>query len=428
MAGHIPQGIPADGGPQRATVYAWLVFALSFGLLMSDYMARQVLNAVGPLLKQEWLLSDTQVASLASVVSLAVGVLTLPLSLLADRFGRVRSLVAMAVLWSLATLLCGWAENYLQLLAARLLVGVGEAAYGSVGIAVVISVFPVSMRSTLASAFLAGTVVGQVLGVAIGAQVAAAHGWRLAFAVIGLSGLALAAIYPLVVRESRLGVPPPREPFNLRVLTRQVLGSRVLQLSYFGSGIQLFCTGTLAVFLPLLFTRHYAMTLAQAGQATAIALLICAVGMVCCGMLSDRIAVRRPHALPFAAIGFSLASALLFALAFAAPPGAFQLAMLGGALLVVAGVAGVAGAMVANMTPRAVHSTAMATLALANNLVGLAPGPLITGWLADRSDLLHALMILPLPCLLSALAFALARRGYRNALGGVERVAGIEPA
>src|SRR4051812_38747064 len=129
-------------------LYAWLVFALTFGLLISDYMARQVLNAVFPLLKAEWALSDSQLGLLSGVVAVMVGLLTFPLSLLADRWGRVRSLTLMALLWSLATMGCGLAQDYPQMFAARFLVGVGEAAYGSVGLAVVLSVFPRQLRAT----------------------------------------------------------------------------------------------------------------------------------------------------------------------------------------------------------------------------------------------------------------------------------------
>ena len=114
------------------SAYAWIVFALTFGLLISDYMARQVLSAVFPLLKSDWHLSDGQLGLLSGVVAVTVGLLTCPISLLADRIGRVKSIAAMAVLWSLATLLCGLANSYNQMLAARVLVGLGEAAYGSV--------------------------------------------------------------------------------------------------------------------------------------------------------------------------------------------------------------------------------------------------------------------------------------------------------
>ena len=429
MAGTAP--ISQQPGPERTSGYGWAVFALSFGLLMSDHMARQVLNAVGPQLTAEWSLSNAELASLSSVVALAVGLLTLPLSLAADRYGRVRSLVAMATLWSLATLAGAMAQSYQQMLLARLMVGVGEAAYGSVGIAVVLAVFPVRLRSTLASAFLAGSIFGQILGVALGAQVAAVHGWRAAFLAIGLAGLVLALVYPLVVREDRIGTTQARAPIAWRSLAHQLLGRRLLLQIYFASGIQLFCTGTMAVFLPLLLTRHYAMPLAEAGQTTAAFLLVCAVGMVLCGALVDRLARNDPGRKPAVAIVYSLLSAALFAAAFFNPPGPVQLSLIAAALLVVAGVAGVCGAMTANLTPPAIHSTAMALLALSNNLLGLAPGPYITGLLADRYDLLFALKVLPLPCLLSALAMLAARRDYWRLMMAdqeVERVAGIEPA
>lgn len=414
MAG--PVAIDDTPGPERTSTYGWIVFALSFGLLMSDHMARQVLAAVGPQLKTEWSLSDAELASLSSVVALAVGLLTLPLSYLADRFGRVRSLVAMATLWSLATLAGAWAQDYPQMLAARLLVGVGEAAYGSVGIAVVLAVFPVHLRATLSASFLAGSVVGQMAGVALGAQIAAAHGWRMAFAAIGLFGLVLALAYLGVVREHRLGPPPERKALDWQLLGRQLFGVPGLLLTYFGGGIQLFCTGTLAVFLPILLTRYYGMAIEQAGRTTALFLLVCAVGMVGCGMLVDRLSRRDPAVTPRLSIGFSLVSAACFAGAFFSPPGTVQLVLIACALLVVAGITGVTGAMVANLTPRAIHSTAMAVLALAYNLIGLAPGPYITGLIADRFDLLVALKFLPLPCLLSALAIALAGRPYAAAM------------
>lgn len=186
------------GIPRR---YAWLVFALTFGLLISDYMSRQVLNAVFPLLKSEWALSDSQLGLLSGIVALMVGLLTLPLSLLADRFGRVKSLTLMAVLWSVATLGCALAENYQQMFIARFMVGVGEAAYGSIGIAVVVAVFPREMRATLASAFMAGGIFGSFLGMALGGVLAEHFGWRWAFGGMALFGLVLAVLYPIVVKE-----------------------------------------------------------------------------------------------------------------------------------------------------------------------------------------------------------------------------------
>src|SRR5262245_34234870 len=221
--------------------YAWLVFALTFGLLLSDYMSRQVLNAVFPLLKAEWELSDTQLGTLSGVVSIAVGALALPLSLLADRWGRVRSLVLMAALWSIATLACAVATNFEQMLLARFFVGVGEAAYGSVGLAVVLSVFPVRMRATVSGAFLAGSMVGSVLGISLGGFLAAQFGWRAAFAGMALFGLLLTIGYPLIVKESRLatdgGAATRTVTSAARPRLRALVSSRSVICAYLGSGV-----------------------------------------------------------------------------------------------------------------------------------------------------------------------------------------------
>lgn len=81
-------------------------------------------------------------------------------------------------------------------------------------------------------------------------------------------------------------------------------------------------------------------------------------------------------------------------------------------MFLVAGTVGPAGAMVANLTPVAIHSTAFATLTLANNLIGLAPGPIVTGWLADQFGLANAFQLLPIAGFLAAVTFALARQSY----------------
>lgn len=416
-------------GPVAATAYGWLIFALSFGLLISDYMARQVLNAVFPLLKAEWGLLDGQLGLLSGAVAVMVGIFTFPLSLAADRWGRVRSLTLMAILWSLATLFCAYAQNFPQMLAGRALVGLGEAAYGSVGIAVVVSVFPRRLRATLSAAFMAGGLFGQVFGVAVGAQIAASHGWREAFLVIGLGGLLLGILYPLLVREQRVQslAGLASETANTPLLTslRALVATRSVRLAYVGSGLQMFAAGALPAWLPSYFNRYYDLPVDKAGRLSALLLLVCGAGMVLCGMMSDRIARDAPERKIALAIGYSLGAAMCLALAFQFSPGLAQLVLLACGMFLVAGTTGPAGAMVANLTPLAVHGSAFATLTLANNLLGLAPGPILTGRIADSTGLLHALQLLPLPCLAAAIAYAAMRRSY---LADLQRLAPQEKA
>lgn len=421
MAVHVAQGNGLSGGPARATFYSWLVFALSFGLLISDYMARQVLNAVFPLLKVEWALSDGQLGMLSGIVAVMVGLLTLPLSLAADRWGRVRSLTLMAIVWSLATLLSAAAPNYGQMLVSRALVGLGEAAYGSVGIAVVISVFPQRLRATLAAAFMAGGLFGQVLGVAVGAEIAASHGWRMAFAAIGVFGLALGLLYPLVVSEGRIKAlaadDRPDGSLSPAPSLRALFVSRSVRLAYLGSGLQLVAAGALPAWLPSFFNRYYALPVDKAGQVAAVLLLICGSGMILCGMVSDWCARDRPDRKIALSVAYCLGTGASLFLAFLLPPGTGQLALLGLAMFLVAGTTGPAGAMVANLTPLALHGSAFATLTLANNLIGLAPGPIVTGQLADQLGLLGAFRLLPLTCIAAGCVFAVMRRSYLPDLG-----------
>lgn len=408
----------------RATAYGWVVFALAFGLLISDYMARQVLNAVFPLLKAQWALSDAQLGWLSGVVALMVGLLTIPLSLLADRWGRVKSLTLMAVLWSAATLFCAVAANYPQLLIGRILVGVGEAAYGSAGIALVISVFPGRMRATLSAAFMAGGLFGQVLGVAVGGQIAGSYGWRVAFMAIGLAGLVLAILFPIVVNERKVAAISDQngniDEAVARPSLKSLFNSRSVKLAYLGSGLQLFTAAALPAWLPTYLGRYHTMSVAEAGRMSALLFLACGAGMILCGMASDRAARDRPDRKILLAIGCCLGAAALLSGAMVLPAGGAQLALLALAMFFVAGTTGPAGAMVANLTPVAIHGTAFATLTLANNLIGLASGPILTGWIADKVGLHSAFQMLPVMGLLAAVVFAMARKSY---LGDLEKLA-----
>ncbi len=410
----------------KPRLYAWLVFALTFGLLLSDYMSRQVLNAVFPLLKAEWGLSDTQLGSLSGVVALLVGLLTFPLSVLADRWGRVRSIILMASLWSLATLACGLATSYGQMFAARFFVGLGEAAYGSVGVALIISVFPVHLRSTLTGAFMAGGAFGSVAGMALGGILATHLGWRWAFAAMAIFGAALVLLYALTVNERRLregredvvrpGASRPGFSLSLRKLFSGLFSTTSVICAYVGSGLQLFIMAAVMAWMPSFLNRYYAMRPDKAGVTAAAFVLIGALGMVICGAVTDRLCRHQPARKMAMAIAYCLITAVLLGIAFQLPPGPGQLVMIGLGMFLAAGTAGPAGAMVANLTPTPIHASAFATLTLANNLLGLAPGPVLIGLLADHLGLLAAFQLIPLMALFAASAFWIGRLHYADDL------------
>lgn len=406
-------------GPAVSRGYAWVVFALSLGLMLSDYMSRQVLNAVFPLLKAEWLLSDAQLGSLSSVVALMVGVLTVPLSLLADRWGRVRSLVVAAVIWSAATVGCAVSAGYGEMFLARFLVGVGEAAYGSVGIAVVLSVFPTRLRATVSGAFMAGGPFGSVLGVALGGVIAQEFGWRWAFGVMGIIGLGLALVYGVVVSERRQGDQQPSAGgraghrsgarTSIRALLPQLFSSVSVLCAYVGSGLQLFVPLALLAWMPSFLHRYYAMPPANAGLVAGLFALVTGVGLLAGGLFSDRVSRTVQARKWTVAIVCSLGSMVLLVAGFQLPPGPVQLGLIAAGTLLSNGTAGTAVALVAELTPAALAATAFATLTLANNLFGIAPAPVVTGLLADRLGLVGALRVMPFIAIAASLAFAVGR-------------------
>lgn len=402
--------------PATARRFPRIVLALAFGLLLADYMSRQVLSAVFPILKSEWTLTDTHLATLSSVVALMVGLLTFPLSIVADRWGRVRSLVVMAVLWSVATLLCALSTGYGQMLGARFLVGVGEAAYGSVGIAVVLGVFARRRHAALSGAFMAGGSFGSVLGVGLGGVLAVQFGWRWAFVAMAAFGLVLVALFALLVTEKRLArhaqvteEAPGRAPLS------SLFTNPPVWCAYLGSGLQMFTAAVLLSWTPSYFNRYYGLGPDKAAGLAAGAVLLVGSGMIVCGMITDRIGRDDPRRRWSTTIAYCAISLACLGLGFQLSPGPVQLTFIAIGAFFAAGSSGPTAAMVASLTHGSVRASAMGTLTVANNVLGLALGPFVVGVLADRLGLQGALQLTPLVYLGAIAALVLGRRLHPRA-------------
>ncbi|GID97359.1 MFS transporter [Amorphoplanes digitatis] len=431
MAMQVRPAVAAPDAPlaRISRVFPWVVFALTFGLLLSDYMSRQVLSAVFPFLKEEWGLTDTQLGSLTSIVALAVGVLAVPLSLVGDRWGRVRAIVVMAVVWSLATLGCALAAGYGHLLAARLMIGVGEAAYGSVGLAVVLAVFSARRRASLTGAFMAAGSFGSVLGVALGGLLAVQFGWRWAFAVMGVFGLVLAGLYWVLINERKLaahrvddapGTGPALAARHRRAKLSTLFSTPAVIFAYVGGGLQLFIAGSLFAWLPSYFNRAHDMAPDKAAKVAALFILIMGAGMIVCGMITDRVGRSRPISKWTTAIVFATVTFVFLGAAFAVEPGGAQMLLLAIGCFFAAGTTGPTGAMVARLTHESIRATAFGTLTLFNNVLGLAAGPVITGVLADRLGLATAMRYVPLAAVAAVVLLFLGRRAYPASIRRLE--------
>ncbi len=432
----VGQDSSSRAGSSPSRIFPWVVFAMVFALMLSDYMSRQVLSAVFPMLKSEWDLSDTRLASLNSAVALMVGLLTLPLSVLADRWGRLKSVVLMAVVWSLATLLSAVATSYGQMLGARFLVGVGEAAYGSVGLAVLLSVFAPHMRATLSGAFQAAGSFGSVIGVALGGYVALHLGWRWAFAAMAVLGLLLAAMFSAVVTEKRMaqhrmdGVAEESAddaPDGYKAPLRTLFATPSVVCAYLVGGLQMLVAGVLLAWLPSYFNRYHDMDLGRAGATAAIYSLLIAVGMICCGMITDRVSRHRPAAKWTTAMVYCAVSAVALIAGFQVAPGTPQMILLGVGAFFAAGSSGAASAMVANLTHPSLRASGFGTLTLAYSIVGMALGPFAVGMLADRIGLLGALQVAPFVYGAAIVVLLVGRRCYPASLRKLAALSGSHP-
>ena len=423
---------PTRTPSRKRRIFPWVVLALTFGLLLSDYMSRQVLSAVFPILKAEWDLSDSHLASLNSIVALMVGLLTLPLSILADRWGRVRSLVLMAVLWSIATLLCAIATSYEQMLGARFLVGVGEAAYGSVGIAVALTVFAPRVHAALAGAFMSGGSFGSVIGVALGGFIAVQFGWRWSFAAMAIFGLILVALFRALVSEGKLARyaiegPPtaigdPTTPDGYRAPLSSLFTNLAVVWTYVGSGLQMFTSAVLLAWMPSFFNRYYGLAPDRAGVVASAFVLLIGSGMVVCGVITDRVSRETPATKWTSAIIYCVIALGCLGLGFSMGNGPVQLVLIGIGAFFSAGSSGPAAAMVANLTHTTLRASAMGVATSANSLLGLALGPFVIGILADHLGLLDALRLSPLAYIPAALALLLGRRLFPAGLRKLQQL------
>src|SRR5262252_7702503 len=260
--------------------YAWAAFAILFGLMLVDYVDRQVVVSMFTHLKAEWSLSDSQLGGLVSVVSITVALGAVPLSLLADRWSRVKSIFLMALIWSLATISCAFAASYPQLLGARSIVGLGEAAYGTVGAALLATLFPLRMRSTVLGGFFAAATMGSVLGVMLGGFIAERWGWQAGFGAVGIPGLLLCFVFLLIVRDYKtVALPRSTQPDGkprtaARTVIAELLRPRTALVTCIGAGLNLLVVSTTWAWLPSYFNRFYGIAPDRAGLKTALFVIV----------------------------------------------------------------------------------------------------------------------------------------------------------
>ena len=390
------------------------IFGAVYALMLFDFIDRQVLVSMFPHLKAEWQLSDAELGSLAMVVSLAIGACAIPIALAVARWNRLRVLGTMGVGWSIATLLGAFATGFWQLFAARLAVGVAQAGYGPVAGTLLSGLFPARSRSTALGALFSTAILGSVLGVYFGGLLAARYGWRAGLAMAGGASLLLAAAMFFVRERDSTGgsTGAPEAP---EAMVAQPLLSRTMLLIYAGFTMLTLVAGTVIAWLPSFFNRVYEMPVDRAGLSAATVMISTALGTLLLSWIADRWIAVAEHRRLLASAACALVASLLLTAAFSLTPGPRQFFLILFAGFLMLGHMGPILAVVAGLSDPGRRNTSFAILVTMQNLVGLAGGPVLAGWLSDRYGLAFALQSVCALGILGAIGFVLAALSHAGA-------------
>ena len=194
-----------SGQKQRYLASANLALAVLAFINLFSYLDRYVISGALEGLKGDLKLSDTQLGSLMFGFLLVYSLLAPIFGALGDRRSRPRLIALGVACWSFATAMSGLAINFLSLFAARAAVGVGEASYVTIAPSLLSDYFPVRQRGRVMAIFFCAIPVGTALGYVVGGFVSTHFGWRAAFWVAGVPGLALAALC-LLLRDPPRGI------------------------------------------------------------------------------------------------------------------------------------------------------------------------------------------------------------------------------
>ena len=175
--------------------YKTYIFILLFLLYFFDVVDRYIVSSLFPFIQQDWGLTDIQCGMLVSTVYWAIVVLTLPISILVDRWSRRKAISIMAVLWSIASMACAFMGNFAQLFTARTFLGVGEAGYAAGGTAMITGMYPEEKRARIMGLWNASIPLATATGIALGGVIAVNFGWRAAFGLTALPGLVVAILF-----------------------------------------------------------------------------------------------------------------------------------------------------------------------------------------------------------------------------------------
>jgi predicted MFS family arabinose efflux permease len=412
---------------RKSAYYALGVLTVVYSF---NFIDRQLLAILQEAIKEELSLSDSQLGLLTGFAFAAFYVTAgIPIARWADR-GNRRNIVALSLfIWSFMTAISGMVQNYIQLLLARIGVGIGEAGGSPPSHAIISDIFPPERRASAIGFYSTGVNVGILFGFLAGGWLNEFFGWRVAFMVVGIPGILLAIIVRMTVAEPVRGISENRQVSEDSVPFSEVL--RVLWSRHsfrhlaMGAALNAFCGYSAANWTASFMIRTHEMSTGELG--TWLSLILGgggAIGVFGGGLLADYLAPRDKRwyawlptitglmSIPFMA-GVYLAESPYLALSLAVFPGIVSNVYLGNTIATTHSLVG--------LRMRAMSS---AILFLILNIIGLGLGPFTIGVVSDtlapslgNESLRHAMLyILPAVMFWSVCHFFLAARTLREDL------------
>jgi len=407
----------------------WGLAILSF-INLFNYLDRFLVPALFESLKHSELqLTDAQLGLLMSGF-LAVYTLAAPVfGALGDRRSRPRLIAFGVGFWSLATSLSGFAGSYFGLLAARASVGIGEAAYATIAPSLLSDYFPIDRRGRVMAIFFCAIPVGSALGYVVGGLMNVHFGWRPAFFVAGIPGLALAVVC-LWLRDPPRGsqdAPPSAEGaaraandsapsvegarFDIKTTYLHLLRNRPYVFTVLGYAAYTFALGGLASWMPAFLERVRGMPSDRATvQFGEIVVITGFVGTFVGGWLGDYCAKYSKQAyLQVSAIATLVAAPFAWYALTVASSTEYLVCMVMAQLLMFLST-GPINACIVNLVLPNQRATAVALSVFTIHLLGDAISPLLIGAVSDASSLAQALKIVPAAIVISGVLWGWAAR------------------
>jgi predicted MFS family arabinose efflux permease len=401
-------------------IYILVIFAL---VSMCAIVDRHILAVLISPIQKELQVNDTLMGLLSGVAfAFFYATAGIPIARYADRGNRRNILAVALALWSLATVACGAAAGYLQLLIARIGVATGEGATNPTMMSLIGSMYRREERGGAIGLVFAGGAVGIFVASAGASMLSNLYGWRGAFMLIGAPGVLLALVIFLTVPEParRFGseAASSKRQESLKAILTYLFGIRTVLLLILAKCLANMAFQGFFTWAPTLLLRSHGMSMVQMGVLYGVSSGIGGlVANLAGGIASDRLAKRGVRWYLYCCVG---ACAL-------AVPSIFAVAAGASSLVIFAGVAGFAFmASITTTTSMAsglavvrpdVHAFATATLYFCMNLVGAGLGPLVVGIVSDAArprfgdeSLKFGLLIMVAELAVAAFLFLLAGR------------------